>query len=404
MKPWLSVIGVGDDGVSGLTPAARALVDNARIVVGAKRLLDGISTEGREIHVWSSPLADTIERIKGWRGRAVAVLASGDPMHFGVGCTLANHIPFDEMRVVPAPSAFSLAAARLGWPLQEVECLSLHARPAELIVPLIAPNARILALTEGAKTVGEVAGLLCRRGFGPSRLIVLEHMGGAGERCVETSAEKVAGQPFAEFNLLAIECVAGPGAALLPRVPGLPDESFHHDGQITKREVRAVTLAALAPGPDALLWDVGAGSGSIAIEWMRAARGARAIAFERDAVRCALLAENALALGVPGLEIVAGEVPGTLAGRPAPDAVFLGGAVSDEAVFVTCWDALGSGGQLVANSVTLESEAALIAREEHHGGDLTRIDIAHLVPVGSKRALKARMSVLQWRAVKGVTP
>jgi precorrin-6Y C5,15-methyltransferase (decarboxylating) len=400
MTPWLSVIGVGDDGVSGLTPAARALVEAAEIVVGAERLLEGLSAEGRVLHVWSSPLAQTIARITDWRGRAVAVLASGDPMHFGVGCTLARHIPVEEMRVVPAPSAFALAAARLGWPLQEAECLSLHGRPAELIAPLIAPAARILALTGGAETVWEVAAILRRRGFGPSRLTVLEHMGGKAERAVALKADEVSEQPFADFNLLAVECAAGPDAVLLPRVPGLPDESFRHDGQITKREVRAVTLAALSPLPGALLWDVGAGCGSIAIEWMRAARNAGAIAFEQDKERLSLMAENALSFGVPCLEIVPGKAPKSFSGRLAPDAVFLGGSVADEAVFEACWEALKPGGRFVANAVTLEGEAALIARQTRFGGDLVRVDIAHLAPIGGKRALKPRMSVLQWRAAK----
>lgn len=400
MTPWLSVIGVGDDGVSGLAPAARALVEAAEVIVGAERLLDGLSAEGRELHVWRSPLAQTIARIETWRGRKVAVLASGDPMHFGVGCTLARHIPLAEMRVVPAPSSFSLAAARLGWPLQRAECLSLHARPAELIVPFMAPNVRILALTEGARTVREVAAILRRRGFGQSRLTILEHMGGAAEASVALTAEEVSDQPFADFSLLAVECVAGRNAVLLPRLAGLPDESFRHDGRITKREVRAVTLAALSPLPGAVLWDIGSGCGSIAVEWMRAARGAAAIAFERDRKRLDFIAENALCLGVPGLEIVAGNVPGTLAGRPAPDAVFLGGAVSDEAVFEACWAALKPGGRLIANAVTLEGAAALTVRQGRFGGDLTRIDIAHLAPVGNKRALKPRMSVLQWRAAK----
>ena len=400
MKPWLSVIGIGADGVSGLTPGARAILDAAEIVVGAERLLDGLSADGRELHVWSSPLSDTIARIEGWRGRAVAVLASGDPMHFGVGCTLARHIPFEEMRVVPAPSAFSLAAARLGWPLQEVECVSLHARPTELIVPLIAPNVRILALTGGAETVRQVADLLRRQGYGQSRLHVLEHICGAGERGVALSAEDAVKKKFSDFNLLAIECVADADAALVPRVAGLPDESYRHDGQITKREVRAVTLAALAPTPGALLWDIGAGCGSVAIEWMRAARGARAIAFERDKERGSLIGDNALSLGVPDLEIVAGEVPETLEGQPPPNAIFLGGSVSNEAVFDACWQALGRARRLVANAVTLQGEAALIARQDRLGGDLVRLDIAHLAPVGSKRALKPRLSVLQWRVVK----
>lgn len=400
MNPWLNVIGVGDEGVSGLSPAAKALLDGSEIIVGAERLIGTLAAEGRELHVWSSPLSETIERIKGWRGRSIAVLASGDPMHFGVGCTLARHVPTKEMRILPAPSAFSLAAARLGWSMQEVECLSLHGRPVEPVLQVVAPGARILVLTGGARTVHEAADLLVRRGYGQSRLHILEHMGGTAERSVALSADEACGQAFDDFNLLAIECVAGPDAAFLPRVPGLPDEAFRHDGQITKREVRAITLAALAPLPGAHLWDIGAGCGSVAIEWMRAARGARATAFERDQERASIIGENAASLGVPDLEIVTGQAPETLQARRPPDAVFHGGAVSDETLFEASWTELRQGGRLVANSVTLEGEAALIARQGRYGGDLVRIDIAHLAPVGNKRGLKSRMSVLQWRAAK----
>lgn len=400
MTPWLTVIGVGADGIAGLAPAARALLAAADIVVGSRRLLAGADLPAREQHEWTSPLDDMLARIAAWRGRPVAVLATGDPMHFGIGCTLASRFPAGEMRVVPAPSAFSLAAARLGWALQETECLSLHGRPVELVVPALAPGARILALTGGAQTVREVAALMTARGLGASRLRVLEHMGGTSERAVALRADEVFGQVFDEFNLLAIECAADAGAALFARVPGLPDEAFRHDGQLTKREVRAITLAALAPWPGELLWDVGAGCGSVAIEWLRAARGGRALAFERDDARRAMIADNAVALGVPHLDVVAGAAPASLAGRAAPDAVFLGGGVADEALFAACWAALRTGGRLVANAVTLEGEAALVSRAAHHGGELVRIDIARLERLGPHRALTPRRSVLQWRAVK----
>ncbi|HXK53530.1 MAG TPA: precorrin-6y C5,15-methyltransferase (decarboxylating) subunit CbiE, partial [Hyphomicrobiales bacterium] len=377
MNRWLSIIGAGDDGLGGLAPAARALLERAEIVVGSKRLLerDGAALSGKDLVPWASPLGQTLDRIGAWRGREVAVLASGDPMYFGIGCTLARRFPAEEMTIVPAPSAFSLAAARLAWPLQDVEQISLHGRAAQLLIPFIAPRVRILALTSGAATVAEAAGLLAARGFGASVLTVLEHMGGEAERLVTLRADEVGRQDFAELNLLAVECVCGPGARILSRLPGLPDAAFAHDGQLTKAEVRAVTLSALAPTPGALLWDVGAGCGSISVEWMRAARGCRAIAFEREEARREMIAANALALGVPGLEIVSGDAPQSLVGAPVPDAVFIGGAVADEEIFAACWRALHAGGRLVANAVTLEGEAALLARHARHGGELVRIDI-----------------------------
>lgn len=400
MRKWLTVIGVGDDGISGLTPAARALLASAEIVVGSERLLANLDGAAAERHLWQAPLAGMIEAILGWRGRRVIVLASGDPMHYGIGATMARHLPREEMTVIPAPSAFSLAAARLGWALQELEMVSLHGRPADLIVPLIQPRAKILALTGGANTVREVAARLVARGFGPSRLIVLEHMASAKERIVETTAVRCAPLSFAEFNTLAIECIAEPGARILPRVPGLPDDAFAHDGQLTKREVRAPALAALAPTPGALLWDVGAGCGSIAIEWMRAASGTRAIAFEHKPERLRLIAENALALGTPELKIVAGRVPASLAGQPGPDAVFLGGAVSDPDVFGVCWAALPTGGRMVADAATLESEVALIARYRLHGGELLRIDVAQVTTLGQRHVFRPRLPITQWRVSK----
>ncbi len=400
MKPWLSIIGVGPDGVSGLSPVARALTDNAEIIVGPPRMLAGADFGKAELHLWSSPLSEMVARIEGWRGRNVVILPTGDPMHYGIGATMARRVPVAEMTIIPSLSAFSLAAARLGWALQDVETVSLHGRPVALVEPLIQPGARILVLTSGATTVRDVAERLVARGYGPSRLIVLEEMGGADERVAETRAAEAGEQEFQEFNTLAIDCIADPAAPLLPRVPGLPDDAFRHDGQLTKREVRAVTLAALGPGPGALLWDVGAGSGAVAIEWMRAARNAQAIAFERDEARLATIAENAAALGTPGLEIVTGDLPGTLADQPQPSAVFVGGAVAENAVMERCWATLPAGGRLVANAVTLEGEAMLGQCHAAHGGELVRIGVSEAQAIGNKRGFRPRMTVTQWRAVK----
>jgi len=401
MSAWLTIIGVGDDGVDGLATGPRALIGAADIIVGSRRILEREELGNAETHIWSSPISDMLTQIDGWRGKNVVILATGDPMCFGVGATIARHIPPGEMTVIPAPSAFSLAAARLKWPLQDVETISLHGRPVSLIQRFLQPGMKVLALTASGETVHEAAALLCACGFGESRLTVLEHMAGPYERIVKLTAEECGSQDFADLNTLAIECIAGVDAKVLPRTPGLPDEAFCHDGQLTKREVRAITLAALGPARHALLWDVGAGCGSIAIEWMRAARGAQAIAFEQNPDRIKLIAENAVALGVPELEVAAGDVEQTLQGHLAPSATFLGGAVTNENVFKTCWAALPPGGRLVANAVTLEGEAALIARHEAHGGELVRIGISHVAGIGTRRALKPRLAVIQWRVTKG---
>jgi len=403
MSAWLTIIGIGDDGVEGLTPSARTVLNAAKIVVGSQRILEVAELGDIETHRWTSPIEDMLKQIAAWRGRNVVVLATGDPMHYGVGATLTRFFPPGEMAILPAPSAFSLAAARLGWALQDVEMVSLHGRPASLIHQFLHPGAKIITLTAGGETIEEVAQILKARGFEDSKLTVLEHMGGPFERSVLLTACECGSQDFADFNTLAIECIAGQNAKLLPLVPGLPDDAFSHDGQLTKREVRAITLSALGPAPGALLWDVGAGCGSIAIEWMRAARGARAIAFEQNQSRIKRIAENSVALGTGGLEVVAGDVNETLQGHASPVAIFIGGAVTCNSVFDTCWQALAPGGRLVANAVTLEGEAALIAHHQAHGGELVRIDISHVENIGTRRAFNPRRAVIQWRVTRDYT-
>ncbi len=404
MTPWLSIVGLGEDGLEGLTPTARALFDQAEVLVGGKRVFAMVPEDGRERLTWPSPLSALIEEIVARRGHRVCVLATGDPLHDGIGATLANRVPIEEMTIVPAPSAYALACARLGWNRAEVETLSLHGRPLELLHPSVQPGAKLLLLSHGAETPAEVAGLLCARGYGPSRMVVFEHMGGPRERRHEGRAEDWNAPPIAEFNTLAVDCVAGPGAALLPRNPGLPDPAFRHDGQMTKREVRAITLAALAPVPGQLLWDVGAGAGSVAIEWLRADPRCRAIAIEHNPDRIALIAGNAGALGVPGLEIVAGTAPAALHGLASPDAVFLGGGVRTSGVFAAAWAALQPGGRLVANAVTLEGAAALANWHGEfggeHGGALLRIAISRAGPVGGASVLRPMLPVTQLRLVK----
>ena len=400
MTPWLSIIGVGEDGLEGLTPAARVLFDQAEVLIAGRRVFAMVPEDGRERLSWPSPLSALVEEIAARRGQRVCVLATGDPLHYGIGATLANSVPIAEMTIVPAPSAYALACARLGWNRAEVETLTLHGRPLELLHPAVQPGAKLLLLGNGAETPAEVARLLRARGYGPSRIVVFEHMGGPRERRHDGTAEDWDAREVADFNTLAVDCVAGPGAALLPRSPGLPDAAFRHDGQMTKREVRAITLAALAPVPGQLLWDVGAGAGSVAIEWLRGDPRCRAIAIEREPDRIAFIAGNAEALGVPGLEIVEGKAPAALEGLAPPDAVFLGGGVRSASVFEAAWAALKSGGRLVANAVTLEGAAALTRWYEEHDGELVGIAISRAGPVGGANALRPMMPVTQLRLVK----
>jgi precorrin-6Y C5,15-methyltransferase (decarboxylating) len=344
-------------------------------------------------------LADMIAQITELRGTPTVMLASGDPLWFGMGATLTRHLAPDEFRVIPHASSFQYAAARLRWPLQHVVTLSAHARPPEMVHPHITPGNRILALTTDATTAPHIARLLTDRGYGRSVLTVLENLGGPDERIASAEA-RAFDLAIGDFYVLAIDCVADHGASLLPPVPGLPDDAFVTDGQLTKREIRATTLGKLAPYPGGLLWDVGAGCGSIAIEWMRAARDASAIAFEREGERLQMISVNAANLGVPTLRIENGDAPQSLIGMPAPDAIFLGGAVANETLFHACWTALRSGGRLVANAVTIEGEQALFARHARLGGELVRIDVASLDTIGSHRAFRPRLSVTQWSVTK----
>ncbi|HYM03048.1 MAG TPA: precorrin-6y C5,15-methyltransferase (decarboxylating) subunit CbiE [Stellaceae bacterium] len=400
MRPWLFVVGLGEDGLEGLISAARTLVDRADVLVGGARHLGMVPPDARERLTWTTPLTLLVDQILARRDRRVCVLATGDPMWHGIGVTLAKRVPGDEMVIVPAPSAYSLAAARLGWPLAEVDSITIHGRPLELLNGYLLPGRRILALSEGGASPARVAALLCARGFGASRIAVLEHMGGRGERVRHGIARDWSIDDAADLNTLGIECVAEPGTPLLPRVPGLPDDAFRHDGQLTKREVRAVTLAKLAPVPGQLLWDVGAGCGSIAIEWMRSHAGCRAIAIERAAARLDMIAVNAATLGTPKLRIVDGTAPSVLQGLDPPDAVFIGGGASHDGLFESCWSALKPGGRLVANAVTLESERRMLDWHRTTGGDLTRIAIEHATAIGPYMAWHPMRPVLQFAAVK----
>ena len=394
--PWLTLIGIGEDGLDGLSPQARRLVAAATFVVGGRRHLELLGPVAAETMAWPSPLTDALPKILARRGRPTLVLASGDPFFWGVGSLLARHVPVGEIASHPAPSAFSLAANRLGWTIQDTTLVSLHGRALASLWPRLQPRARILALSWDGGTPGKVAKGLVERGFPSSRLTILESLGGPHERVRTTTALDFAATGIADLNTLAIEVEPGPGARIVPTVPGLPDALFEHDGQLTKSAVRAITLSSLRPFPGDLLWDIGAGSGSIAIEWLLAHPANRAIALEKSAERCARIARNAEMLGTPSLKIVQGSAPDALVGLDSPDAIFIGGGVSDSDLVDAAWNALPSGGRLVANAVTIEAQAELTRRHNELGGELMAIAIARTEPVGRFRAFRPAMPVQQW--------
>jgi precorrin-6Y C5,15-methyltransferase (decarboxylating) len=392
------VVGIGADGWPGLTEAARAAILGADEVIGSGRQLDLLPADAPPRRAWPSPLDPLLDELAERPNGRVCVLASGDPMLHGIGATLARRLGPERIEVLTAPSAFSLACARLGWPAAEVELVSSVARSPEVVARVLQPGRRVIAYATGEDGAGAVARVLCERGYGPSRFVVLEQLGGEAERATESTAEQWGTEPADPLHLVAIECRAAPGTPLLPLAPGLPDAAFESDGQLTKRHVRAATVAALAPAPGALLWDVGAGSGSVSIEWLRAEPSARAIAIERREDRAERIRNNAGRLGVPGLEVVTGDAAAVLEGLPQPDAVFIGGGLTAPGLLERCWEALPPGGRIVANAVTLEGEQVLAAARSAHGGELVRIEIAHAAPIGGFTAWRAQMPVVQWSA------
>ncbi len=400
MKQWLTLIGMGEDGYEGLSAHARQRLQAAEVIIGSQRLLGFLPAFAAETMEWPQPFSAVVEQINPLRGRNTVILATGDPMNYGVARKLLEFIPWGEMHVVPHLSAFSLAAARLGWSIPDGDTLTLHGREAANIEAFIQPGARLIVLTADATTIPEVARRLVARGFDKSHITVLENMGGVREKISHHVADALLAGGFSDLNTIGIHCIAGSAARIWSRLAGLPDEAFLHDGQLTKREVRAATLAALAPAPQQLLWDVGAGCGSVAIEWMRSTRGCEAVAFEHNTNRLEMIAQNADRLGTPRLKIVTGEAPASLAGAPRPDAVFIGGGIGIPGVFETAWAQLKSGGRMVANCVTLEGEMHLYDLQEKSGGDLTRMEISNLTMVGPYRAMKPRMAVTQWRVTK----
>jgi len=459
--PVVVVVGIGDDGWAGLSQAARRELRAAEVLMGSARQLrlvpeSGVERaagnggepgaghgagrgvepvaghggepgtapggehgaefggepgvgqgaepgvgSGVERVVWPSPLLPALPSLlASRRGRRVCVLASGDPMFHGIGTTLVRLLGAGRVRVLPHPSSVSLACARLGWAADRVEVVSLVTRPVEVLHPVVHEGRRVLVLSADGRTPARVAALLAARGYGASTVTVMERLGGAGERVVSGRADTWSPPVTRDLNVVAVECRADAGTVALPRLPGLPDEAFEHDGQLTKSEVRAVTLSRLAPVPGELLWDVGAGAGSIGIEWMRAHPDNRAVAVESRPDRAAVVARNAAALGVPGLDVVTGVAPAALAGLETPDAVFVGGGVTVAGMVEACWEALRPGGRLVANAVTVESEAVLARWHGRLGGDMVRLAVSRTSPVGGFTGWRPMMPVTIWTALK----
>lgn len=399
MKPWLFVVGIGEDGVAGLSPAARALINRGERLVGGARHLAHFAGDPRPKIAWPRPLGDLVQRIVAER-RPTVVLASGDPMWFGVGATLAGRVAAEEMVVAPHASVFTLACARMRWSMTECRTLSAHGRPLAALTAALAPGAKILLLSEDGATPAAVARLLCQRGYGGSAVTVLARLGGDAESVTHTTAGGMGGAVFHPCNTVAVHCVADRGTGTATATAGiLPDAAFRNNGQLTKQTVRAATVAALAPCAGQLLWDVGAGCGAVAIEWLRAAPGAAAVAVERNADRAALAAANSTELGVPQLDVVQGEAPAALAELAPPDAVFIGGGLTT-GVLPVCHAALTPGGRLVANAVTLEGETILANAQKKIGGELKRISVSHVVDIGDYRGWRAAMPVTQLCAVK----
>jgi precorrin-6B C5,15-methyltransferase / cobalt-precorrin-6B C5,C15-methyltransferase len=395
---WLTIVGIGLDGLDGLGRQAREAIAAAEVLVGGERHLSLVPFDTRPRLAWRSPLLATLPDVLALRPRNVAVLATGDPLWYGIGRLLLHHVPVAEVRILPHRSAFQEACSRLGWAMEGVHTLSAHGRPVDTLRRHLQPGRRLLVLTAGGGSPQQIARCLTDSGYGPSRTWVLEHLGDPAERVVAGSASALGRDRFGELNLLAVELAADRDP--LPLAPGLPDEAYEHDGQLTKAEIRATTIAALAPREGELLWDVGAGAGSVAIEWLRAGRDMGAVAVERDAVRAARIVANAARLGVPELVVHAGEAPGALSGLPDPAAIFVGGGIAVPGLLERCWAALRAGGRLVANAVTIRGEAALLAFHERHDGRLLRLAISRSDVVGGQYIWRSAMPVTQLTARK----
>jgi precorrin-6B C5,15-methyltransferase / cobalt-precorrin-6B C5,C15-methyltransferase len=394
MKPWLHIIGIGEDGADGLSSEALQLIEDAEVILGGDRHHSLIPDLKAERIAWPSPFNAMIDTIRSYKGRRFVILVTGDPLWYSVGARILKSIPAEEVIFHPQLSAFQWAAARMGWSLADIETLTVHGRSVEQIIPFFSPGARMIALTRDHTTPPQVARLLTERGYGDSEMVALSALGGPNEARFEGTAADW-GPEVPDFHVLAITCKARPGTPLLTNGSGLPDDAFEHDGKVTKSEVRALTIARLEPQRGALLWDLGCGSGSVAIEWMRAARDAEAVGIDARSDRLEMARRNATKLGAPRLRLVEGTLPDAIGDLPPPNAIFIGGGLTEE-LAERCFDALKPHGRMVVNAVTLESEALLAELHGRFGGWLTRLAVSRAAPVGAFRGWKPMMPVTQW--------
>ncbi|MCY7406791.1 MAG: precorrin-6y C5,15-methyltransferase (decarboxylating) subunit CbiE [Alkalinema sp. CAN_BIN05] len=403
-KPWLTIVGIGDDGFDSLSEIAHHTITTATLIIGGDRHLKFLpkSITCKRL-LWSSPIQGSINELLTYRGQSVCILASGDPLCHGIATTLLRSIPLVEMQIIPALSAFTLARSRLGWSSTEVETISLCGRDPAFLRAALYPNAKLLVLSSDQDTPNIVCDRLTEWGYGDADVTILEHLGGRTEKQLHTIARQRFTEPIAALNTIAIQIHNSPFS--IPHSQfSIPDTEYQHDGQLTKQEIRTLTLAALSAFPGQLLWDVGAGSGSIGIEWMRTHPRNQAIAIESHPDRLANITHNAKNLGVPNLKIIAGRAPEALQNLQRPDSIFIGGGVTRSGVFETCWDALNDGGRMVINGVTLETEMKLFQLKQVHGGSLTRIQIQRAEPIGNFLGWKPLSPITQWLVTKPTTP
>ena len=397
MSAWITVVGIGENGLEGLSPDCVALIQKAEVLVAGERHHCKVDNSKAEILDWGQGFDRALRELEARRGKRIVVLASGDPLHFGVGSLLVREFGEKAVVVHPAPGSFSLAAARMGWPIPEVDCLTIHGRPIENLIKYFSPGSRLLVLSHDGSSPRKVADLLNSKGYGNSKISVLEHLGGDKEKKIDGKAESWSYSIAQDLNTLAIECLAKEGTVPLSRAPGLPDDVFENDGQLTKSEVRAITMSQLRPLTGQVLWDIGAGSGSISIEWLRLGGYRQAIAVEKNCERISAMKLNAKNLGTADLIIIEGDYHSVKDEIPfLPDAIFIGGGTSDMSLLTSAWDLLRPQGRIVINAVSIEAEQTLLAFRQEVGGKLSRISIERSAPVGNFSALKPLFSVVQF--------
>lgn len=400
---WLEVIGLTEDGLSGLSAEQTSQLRGADLVIGPDRIfpevqhLDGFRGQAQS---WPQPFLDIIPLLESYRGKKVVILATGDPLWFGAASTLVRYFDQSEMRITPAPSGFQWAASRMGWPLHTARTITVHGRPHENVLKYIAPSARLLVLAHDKNSPHTIAKLLDAAGYGDAEITALGHIGGNAEshHADKAAIWAKASYDVPDFHVIAVTC---PDAldGFLPLTPGLPDDAYTSDGKLTKAETRAASLAKLKPQDGGLLWDLGCGSGAIGIEWMRAANNARAIGVDNRQDRLQVAESNAMRLGTPEWQGLCLNLPDGLDDCGDPDAVFIGGGLT-QSLAEYALKRLKSGGRLVVNAVTLESEQTLLKLWGDHGGELVRIAVARAEPVGPLNGWRPLMPVTQWALTK----